>query len=259
MKNLRKYGNEPFNVAVVHGGPGAPGEMAPVARELSSIRGILEPLQTEATVEGQVLELRDVLDNNGALPVTLVGFSWGAMLCFILTARYPALVKKLVLISSAALEDKYAENIMSTRLNRLGEKKRVELLSLLEEMEAASNDEKNLLMKRFGELMYIADSYCPLPHNSEALEYRYDINRSVWEEASEMRSSGKLLELGKEIRCPVVAIHGDYDPHSADGVKVPLSRVLKDFRFILLEKCGHYPWFERSARDRFYNVLKGEI
>lgn len=259
MKNLRKYGNEPFNVAVVHGGPGAPGEMAPVARELSSIHGVLEPLQTAVTVEGQVLELKDVLENNGALPVTLVGFSWGALLCFILTARYTALVKKLVLISSGAFEEKYAENIMSTRLNRLGEKKRVELLALLEVMEAAPNDEKNLLMKRFGELMFIADSYRPLPHDSEALEYRYDINRSVWEEASAMRSSGKLLELGKKIGCPVVAIHGDYDPHSADGVKVPLSRILKDFRFILLEKCGHYPWREQNARDRFYSILKGEI
>lgn len=43
MKNLRKYANEPFKIAVIHGGPGAPGEMAPVARELSSVRGVLEP------------------------------------------------------------------------------------------------------------------------------------------------------------------------------------------------------------------------
>jgi hypothetical protein len=35
MKNLRIYGKAPFNVAVIHGGPGAVGEMAPVARELS--------------------------------------------------------------------------------------------------------------------------------------------------------------------------------------------------------------------------------
>jgi len=41
MKNLRKYGHKPFVVAVIHGGPGAPGEIAPVARELSSIRGVL--------------------------------------------------------------------------------------------------------------------------------------------------------------------------------------------------------------------------
>jgi hypothetical protein len=54
MKNLRKYGKSPFNVAVIHGGPGAPGEMAPVARELSSGWGVLEPFQTVSFLEGQV-------------------------------------------------------------------------------------------------------------------------------------------------------------------------------------------------------------
>ena len=57
MKNLRIYGNKPFSVAVIHGGPGAPGEMAPVARELASVKGVLEPLQTADSLEGQVDEL----------------------------------------------------------------------------------------------------------------------------------------------------------------------------------------------------------
>ena len=35
MSNLRTYGEPPFGVAVIHGGPGAGGEMAPVARVLA--------------------------------------------------------------------------------------------------------------------------------------------------------------------------------------------------------------------------------
>ena len=57
----------------------------------------------------------------------------------------------------------------------------------------------------------------------------------------------------------MVAVHGDHDPHPFAGVEVPLSRVLKDFRFILLEKCGHRPWIERGAQDRFYSVLRNEL
>ncbi len=45
MNNLRKYGKTPFSVAVIHGGLGAGGEMAPVARELASDCGVLEPIQ----------------------------------------------------------------------------------------------------------------------------------------------------------------------------------------------------------------------
>jgi pimeloyl-ACP methyl ester carboxylesterase len=57
----------------------------------------------------------------------------------------------------------------------------------------------------------------------------------------------------------VVAIHGDYDPHPAEGVRKPLTEVLEDFRFILLKKCGHTPWREQEARDDFFRILKREI
>jgi len=256
MQNLRIYGNKPFTIAVLHGGPGASGEMAPVARELSSIRGVLEPLQTAASLDGQVRELREVLKENADLPITLVGWSWGAWLGFIFAARHHSSVKKLILVASAPFEEKYAANIMQTRLNRLKEEERAEALSLVKALNDPAIEDKDTPLARFGELISRADSYDPLPYDSELLECRFDIYRNVWEEASEMRSSGRLLELGKKIRCPVIAIHGDYDPHPYEGVKTPLSHILKDFRFILLEHCGHRPWVERAARDRFYKVLK---
>jgi pimeloyl-ACP methyl ester carboxylesterase len=118
MINLRKYGKPPYTVAVVHGGPGARGEVAPVARELSSLVGILEPLQTATTLEGQVSELHTVLQGNASLPVTLVGHSWGAWLSFIAAARYPASVKKLVLIGSGPFEHRYAVNITGMSAGR---------------------------------------------------------------------------------------------------------------------------------------------
>jgi pimeloyl-ACP methyl ester carboxylesterase len=57
----------------------------------------------------------------------------------------------------------------------------------------------------------------------------------------------------------VVAIHGDHDPHPAEGVEKPLASVLGCFRFILLQNCGHQPWTERHARDAFYRVLEEEL
>ncbi|MFC2034638.1 alpha/beta fold hydrolase [Chloroflexota bacterium] len=259
MDKLRKYGSVPFNVAVIHGGPGVPGEMALVAQELCSVSGIIEPLQTAITCEGQVQELETVLKENGDTPITLIGHSWGAMLSFIFTARYPSLVKKLILVGSGVYEDKYAENIEVTRLTRLSEGERVEAILLIETLNAPSIEDKNTPMARLGKLWIKADLCQPLTLNSNALEVQYDINKSVWAGASRLRSSGQLLELGRKITCPVIAIHGDYDPHPAEGVKDPLFSILDDFRFILLEKCGHYPWMEWNARDRFYAILKNEI
>ena len=241
MENLRKYGRKPYSLAVIHGGPGAPGEMAPVARELSSILGVFEPLQTAKTIEGQVEELKAVLLENGAIPITIVGFSWGAMLSFIFTAKNPSIVNKLIMISSGPYEEKYAVNIMGTRLNRLNDREREEVLLLSNTFNDSSTKEKNILMTELSKLIFKADLLNPLPHNSEIIEYQYDIYQNIWEDVRELRSSGKLLKLGKNIVCPVVAIHGDYDSHPFEGVRNPLSRILKDFRLILLEKCGHHP------------------
>jgi pimeloyl-ACP methyl ester carboxylesterase len=259
MRNVRTYGKAPYSIAVIHGGPGAPGEMAPVAEELSATYGVLEPIQTGRTVEEQVEELKDILKDSAVLPVTLIGFSWGAMLSFVFAARNPSFMKKLILVGSGVFEDRYAVNIMKTRTGRLSEEERTRLNYLSEALNDPANLEKNADFARLGELLSKADSYDPLFQKSEAIECQYDIYESVWKEAEQVRTSGDLLRMGSRIRCPVVAIHGDYDPHSAEGVEIPLSGVLNDFRFILLERCGHRPWYERHAKERFYAILKSEL
>lgn len=258
MENLRTYGKAPFDVAVLHGGPGAPGHMAPVARELSSDWGVLEPLQTAASLEGQIQELRAVLEESADLPVTLIGSSWGAMLGFIVCARYPAFVKKLVLIGSAVFEEQYAARIHETRLSRLSEQERREVQSLMAALRDPTVQDKNAPLARLGKLFTKADAYNPLTLDTEDIEVQYHIFENVWNDASELRSSGELLKLGRQIQCPVIAIHGDYDPHPPEGIQKPLSAVLGSFRFVLLKNCGHLPWIEREAKDRFYEILKEE-
>ena len=256
MKNLRKYGKPPFKIAVIHGGPGAPGYMAPVARELSSEWGVLEPLQTAASLEGQVQELRYFMEKHGDPPVTMIGSSWGAMLSFIFGARFPALTKKLILIGSGVFEEEYAGSIIETRLSRLNVKERADVMTLLQALENPEDQDKDALLAQLADVFNKTDSYNPMTLDLEVLECQFDINTQVWNEARELRISGKLLALGKHIPCPVVAIHGDYDPHPALGIREPLSRVLKDFQFHLLKHCGHYPWIEKDAREEFYLILK---
>ncbi len=256
---MRFYGKEPFRVAVIHGGPGTSGGMAPVARELASCLGVLEPLQPESTLTGQVEELKTVLEDSADLPIVLVGHSWGAWLGYMLAARYPRCVKKLILVGSGGFTEEYAARTQDTRLNRLKPDEREELKRVIEILKSASEDEKNRAFSRMGEMFSRVDWFDPVEHEPEPVEFRADIFRSVWTEAMELRRSGRLLEMGRDIPCPVVAIHGDYDSHPAEGVEKPLSAVIMDFRFILLNNCGHKPWIERQARDRFYAIIREEI
>lgn len=259
MTNPRKYGISPFSVVAIHGGPGGPGQVAPIAKELSTICGILEPLQTESTLEGQVEELRTILNEHAESPVTLIGHSWGAMLSLIFVSRYPSGIKKLILVSCPPLQEKYAAQIMNIRFSRLKEEQKTEIDGLLKKLNAPETNGKNEIFAKLAHLALQIDSYDPIFHNDETIEHQYDIFSRVWKEAETFRKNGGLEETIRKIKIPVVAIHGDYDPHPDKGVEIFLSTLLQNFKFFLLEKCGHYPWIERFAKDRFYTLLKTEL
>jgi len=259
MDRFRTYGNPPFETILLHGGPGAPGEMAPVARVLSETRGVIEHLQSSNSIDGQVLELSEIIEGQLKTPCTIVGWSWGAWLGIIFTAGYRELVRKLILVGCGPLEEKYALKMLETRLERLDPGGRRDLMLTLGAMNDPSKGDRNDLLEHLGSLVSLTDSFEALPHEDQVLEYSFDIFDRVSGEAGKMRRSGELLQLCGLIECPVTVIHGEHDPHPFQGVKEPLSGVLPDVRFHLLERCGHCPWYEKNAGDEFFTILEKEI
>jgi len=262
MENPRKYGGPPFKAALVHGGPGAAGELAPVAAALSSEISVLEPLQTAESLDGQVAELKDILEKGKNGPLVLAGFSWGAWLAFILAARHPGLVKKIILISSGPFEEKYVHTITEARFARLSMAERAEAGELIKQVESSGAPGRAAAFERLGVLLSRTDAYNPESQDAgpaSPVILDADIFQKVWKEAVQFRRVGGLLSCASMIKCPVTAIHGDYDPHPAGGVREPLGAVIKNFNFILLKDCGHRPWTEKDAKQKFYEILKKEI
>jgi len=150
----------------------------------------------------------------------------------------------------------YESDIRDMRMSRLDNDRQEQIRSMVAKLEDPKVGKKDVILRRFGELIRLADSFDPLPPQTPAeVNVSYDIFSGVWFEASQIRSSGELLQMGKDIKCPVVVLHGDYDPHVPEGIEGPLASVLKDLRFIVLENCGHRPWEERQARERFFEYL----
>lgn len=260
MFEAKTYGSEPFKAILVHGGPGAAGELAPLAKELSLRFGVVEALQSKKSISELVYELKAIIKNHSEEPVQLVGYSWGAWLSFIFAAVHPELVSKLILVSSGPFDAAYASRIRKTRLSRLnGEEKK--LLESLEIGLNQSNTNRETILLQYGSLMSKADSFDPLIlEPNDEMNVDLEIFQSVWKEASELRSSGELLKFGEKISCPVVVIHGDYDSHPFDGVVLPLESIINaPFKYFILESCGHKPWNERLAKHRFFDLLYTEL
>lgn len=259
---VRFYGNSPCRAAVLHGGPGACGSLAGMARELSNFCGVAEPIQTQYRIDDLVEELHLQLLSIGQEPVALIGHSWGAWLGILFAARHPQQVEKLILVDSGPLEASYAPLIMENRLSRLSGVERERFLYLLARLEAGEESHKDALLTELGALVeksdcvaYQQDAAQPgdqLPNNGR--QYA-----AVWSEADKLRMSGGLLRAAQSLTCPVVVVHGESDPHPAKGVTEPLKKLGASFRFVPLARCGHSPHQEKYAKENFYDCLRREL
>ncbi|MBV9080626.1 MAG: alpha/beta hydrolase, partial [Elusimicrobia bacterium] len=215
--NVRRYGSPPYRVAVLHGGPGAPGNGRLLAEELGRARGVLEPLQTADTLDGEVNELREQIEANATAPVTLIGSSWGAWLAYLAAARFPTLIAKLILVGCPPFEDWQSRDITPTRLRRLDSGDRAEVQRLLGVMGDPDGQGKDDALAAIGRLFVKADSVDPVTLDLGTSNVSFRIHSGVWKDATRLRARGELVAIGHHLRCPVVAIHGDRDPHPAEG------------------------------------------
>jgi pimeloyl-ACP methyl ester carboxylesterase len=256
---FRKFGPPPYRLVLVHGGPGAAGYLAPLAGRLSRSTGVIDAYQTGDNIDSLLQELFTVITGHTELPVTLLGHSWGAWLSLLFASSHPRLIRKLVLVASAPLEEKYVPWINETRMSRMDTGEITRLSKLVSRLEMPGDSVRNFIFREIAGLLKKADAFDASGNHDETVHLDYGRYQSVWQEAEEIRRSGELLRRAGKIRCPVLAIHGDYDPHPADGVRLPLQGRMKDFKFILLEKCGHEPWNEKHACGQFYELLQKEL
>ena len=257
--NPRRHGRPPYRTVLVHGGPGAPGSLAPVARVLARHQGVLEPWQTARTVAGQVEELSRQVERWATTPVALVGHSWGAWLSVLLAADHPELVQRLVLIGAGPFRARDAHEVGERRTRRLTGDEREEVQELERRLVDPNQHATASTLRRLERLTERTDSYRLVPHRSSAPAPDVRTFREVWADAARIRQSGALLRSLHRVQAPVLVLHGADDPHPVEGVVVPLRRAGVHVRVVVLDRCGHYPWWERYARDAFFGRLRAEV
>ncbi|MDL2284908.1 alpha/beta hydrolase [Oxalobacter sp. OttesenSCG-928-P03] len=259
---IRTYGRAPYRVVVVHGGPGALGSMARVARELSRFAGVAEPLQSKFDIAGLIEELKDQIGRVCTRPVTLIGHAWGAWLGSLYAAAYPEDVTQLVLVSCAPLDVRYSGQIMEQRRKRMTQGEWALFNGLLFRLDRVPPDSRNWLLEQLGALLDKTDHYDLLPNGEDGLgqmPVNGEMYLSIWPEAEALCESGELLRQLRKIQCPVHVIHGEHDPRPAEGVTVPLHANNIGFKRHLLPLCGHEPFRERHAAAAFYTILENII
>lgn len=249
---VRLYGQAPYKIVLVHGGPGAIGSLKGFAKELNtrSKFGVVEAFQSKYSIHLLVEELYYQIRENCSHKVTLIGHSWGAWLAALFAEQYPELIEQIVLVGCPPLEDKYVSEISTRRTKNLSEEDQV-IFNRLASNQATSED-----MAEIPKILEKSDHYCLENKELHSPDENDDkMLNLIWKEAAALRTSGKLLASFQNILCKIILIQGELDPHPARGVTIPLQENNVECEAYLLEKCGHSPFMEKYAKEPFYDIL----
>ena len=256
--HIRIYGNLGPLVLVLHGGPGAPGYMAPVARGLADSFRVLEPFQRRSGAEplrvaDHIEDLRELVESRGAgAQPALVGSSWGAMLALAFAATHPGLAGPLVLIGCGAFDPTARARMEAIIEERVGDalRRRIEHLS-----EEFPDPDQRLRVK--SDLILPLYSYELVTTDLELEKCDARANEETWADMVRLQEQGVYPARFSAIGGPVLMLHGAVDPHPGRMILASLERYVPQIEYREWEHCGHYPWLEKAVRDEFFSVLRG--
>ncbi len=254
---VREYGNcGPFVVAV-HGGPGAPGSIGTLARMMGEYARVVEPFQRRSgemplTVDTHIEDMKNVISQCAVgEKAIVVGHSWGAMLALAFAADYPDLASRLILIGCGTFDLKSREAYNHELEKRFGRP----VGDVAGEIKAGAGS-ANEKMSRLGQVFGDAQSYDAEEENGEVVTCDMKAQEETWADMVRLQSEGVYPQKFRRVSCPVIMLHGDYDPHPGKMVHDTLARYVPAIEYVEFHRCGHYPWRERYAKSEFLQKLR---
>jgi pimeloyl-ACP methyl ester carboxylesterase len=206
-------------VVVLHGGPGAPGSAGALADLIADPARVLEPWQQATTVADHVEDMRSFITAHCDARPVLVGHSWGAMLALALAAAHPLEVRGLCLVGSGTFD-----------------------LRSRAVFQAAAPS---------------ADYVDALPEDAlDSTVFDERAHELSWNDMVRLQSAGIYPASFAAIAAPVVMLHGASDPHPGRMIRDSLRPFLPQLEYRELDRCGHYPWRERHARDELARLAR---
>lgn len=257
MANLfvREYGAGTSPVIVLHGGPAAAGDVAPLARELGKCWRVIEPFQrggsgVPLTVATHVQDLDDLIRERCSRPPVLVGHSWGAMLALVYAAEHPTVPAGVILVGCGTFSAAARADFKARLDARLTPQDRADLA----ELELTEPDPGRRLAAQ-GRIMTRVYGY-DIEDVSDAIAIVDPVaHEQTWADMMRRQHDGTYPAAFATIRAPVLMLHGEEDPHPGSSIREDLRKHVPRLEYREFAKCGHSPWLERQAKHAFLDSL----
>lgn len=245
-------------IVVLHGGPGAHHDyLLPQLLELARTRECLFYDQrgggrsktddrTPITWQTHVADLTAVLAELHTGPLTLIGYSWGAMLAALYciesaAGRAGAMPVRLVLINPAPMSRAWRAQFEAEFARR---QSGPEVAALREALVASDLRERDAdaYKQRTFELS-VAGYFANPARARDLTPFRVTgrVQQSVWESLGEFDLTPAL----ERLRIPALVVHGRQDPIPLASAEAAAKALRAET--VWLEDCGHVPYVEQPA------------
>jgi pimeloyl-ACP methyl ester carboxylesterase len=172
------------------------------------------------------------------------------MLALAYAAAHPGSSGPLVLVGCGTFDAEARERLRAVREERTDGETRCRLRRLEEEQ--TDPDER---LRALGDLILTLDSYELEAEDREILKCDACAHLETWEDMLRLQEQGVYPAAFAAVDVPVLMLHGAHDPHPGRLIHAGLKPIIPRIEYRELERCGHYPWLERRAREEFFQVL----
>lgn len=195
----------------------------------------------------QVNDLIRVINEFDLDPLSIVGYSWGALLAMLHAldaAQDPSIrhPRRLLLVSPAPISRKLRDVFEAEMLSR---QRSPEVAELRAELAASGLRERDpdAYRQRAFELS-VAGYFADPRRATDLTPFRVTgkVQQSIWESLAHYDLAPDL----DTIRCPSMLVHGRQDPIPIQSSETAASRL--GARFIVIDDCGHVPYVEQPER-----------
>ena len=255
-----KYGRaNSSKLLVLHGGPGADHlYLLPQMLHLGEKHDLLfydqrgggrskADARIPITWEMHVEDLGAVVEEFGLEPLSIVGYSWGAMLALLYTIEQRAnphlrAPDRMALVNPAPLTKEYRRQFEEEFARR---QQSPEIVALRNEVAASGLREKDPEAYRQRAFELGVAGYFSDPRNAADLTpFRVvgRVQQSVWESLGDFNLISDL----KGIKIPSIVIAGRDDPIPLASSSAASSAL--GTNLVVLDECGHVPYVEQPER-----------
>ncbi len=251
------------SVMILHGGPGLNmSYFFPQMLELAKHHKLFFFDQracgkSDAKIDSVAMSLTNMIDDVeemrkafGIDKLSLIGHSFGGLLAEHYAMKYPAHLEKLILVNPSSHHPQFTVIAADTQRKRFTTADSIERMGIMRTKEFQQGKStayekifRNTFKTTFYDKKYIDSLTLTLPEDFLA---RAKVPRYMQPDNWFYNLSSQL----GSIQCPVLIVHGDYDPLPKRAIRDLSERILNS-HVAEIEHCGHFPFVEQKKQFFF--------